>query len=111
MNSNDKKGPDFLLEKLDLELNRLDSVYDDITPPSLSALTLQIKAEAVRRRSRERKELLLFWMCSVGLVSIVLSLLTASPLVYLVIQMAIPAAALIVAATSRITRKGYGAEE
>jgi hypothetical protein len=111
MNSNDKKGPEFLLEKLDQELERLDSVYDDIAPPSLSALTLHIKAEAARRRARERKELLLFWMCSVGLVSIVLTLLTASPMMYLVIQMAIPAAALIIAATSRILRKGYGAEE
>jgi len=111
MNSNDKKDPDFLLKKLDLELERLDSVYDDITPPSISSLTLQIKAEAARRRSRERKELLLFWMCSLGLVSIVLALLTASPMVYLIIQMAVPAAALIIAATSRIFRKGYGAEE
>ncbi|WP_410512340.1 DUF5345 family protein [Paenibacillus sp. BR2-3] len=111
MNSDNKKIPDPLLERLDLGLKRLDRAYEDITPPSLSALTLQITAESVRLRNRARKELLLFWLLSLGLVGVFLALLNEAPFIYLVIQGAIPAAALIIAAASRIPRKGYGAEE
>jgi len=105
MSSDDRKTPDPLIEKLVLELERLDNVYADITLPSLGALTMQIQAEAVRRRVRLRNELLLFWLLAVGLLGICLVLLNAAPLFYLMLQAVIPAVALVVAAVSRISRK------
>ncbi|KGE20943.1 DUF5345 family protein [Paenibacillus wynnii] len=111
MNNEDKKLPDPLLEKLKLGLDRLDNVYSDLNPPSLSALTLRIKAEAINRRNRERKEMLLFWLLSLCLMGSCLILLLEAPLFYLVIQGAVPAAALVIAAVIRLTRKGQGAAE
>ena len=111
MNEEEKKLSDPLLEKLVLELNRLDNVYPDRNPPSLSALTLQIQAEALNRRNRERREMLLFWLLSLCLMSSFLILLTKAPVYYLLIQGAIPATALIIAAVFRLTRKRQGAEE
>lgn len=111
MNNEDNKQPDLLVEKLKSGLDRLDNVYSDLNPPSLSTLTLQIKAEAVNRRNRERKEILLFWLLSLCLMGSCLILLMEAPLFYLLIQGAVPAVALVVAVILRLNRKGRGAEE
>lgn len=111
MDNDDRRVSDPLLEKLSLELERLDSVYEDSTPPSLSVLTLQIMNEAVRRRQRQRKEMLLFWMLSLCLIGSCLLILSAAPLYYLMIQAAIPITAFLIPAVFRITQKGQGAEE
>ncbi|WP_379131406.1 DUF5345 family protein [Paenibacillus sp. sgz500958] len=105
MKNDGNKVQDPLIEKLTLELERLDHMYAEITPPSLSALTKQIEAEAVKRRTRMRNELLLFLLLAVVLVGTCLTLLNAAPLAYLALQGIIPVVALGVAAISRMFRK------
>mgnify|MGYP000568748622 CR=1 FL=1 len=111
MNSEDKNLPDPLLEKLVSGLDRLDDVYMDLNPPSLSTLTLQIETEALHRRNRERKEMMLFWLLSLFLMGSCLILLLKAPLYYLVIQGAVPATALVIAVSFHINRKRQGTEE
>lgn len=83
-----------LLNKLSAGLERLDAQYDDISPPSLPAMEQFLAAEALRRRRQSRKELLLFWLAALFLLSIILTVLGSAPVVYWILQGAIPLAAL-----------------
>jgi 4-amino-4-deoxy-L-arabinose transferase-like glycosyltransferase len=83
-----------LLNKLSAGLERLDAQYDDISPPSLPAMEQFLVAEALHRRRQNRKELLLFWLAGLFLLSIILAVLSSAPVVYWILQGAIPLAVL-----------------
>ncbi|ETT72113.1 hypothetical protein C173_15389 [Paenibacillus sp. FSL R7-277] len=80
------KSDEELLGKLSAELDHLDMLYADVTPPSLPELEHLIAGEAVRRRKRRRKELLLFILVALVLVTIVISILSTAPVLYWSLQ-------------------------
>ncbi|CAM4521117.1 DUF5345 family protein [Paenibacillus typhae] len=102
---NNDTGDKKLLNKLSAELDRLDAQYDDIPAPSLPAMQQFLAAEAIRRRRQSRRELLLFWLAALFLLSIVLAVLGFAPAVYWVLQAVIPLAALGGLAAVRIRRR------
>ncbi|MNI94169.1 hypothetical protein D3C73_1522230 [compost metagenome] len=61
-----------------------------------------LAAEALRKRRQNRKELLLFLLAALFLLSIVLTLLGSAPVVYWILQAAIPLFALGGLAAARI---------
>jgi 4-amino-4-deoxy-L-arabinose transferase-like glycosyltransferase len=83
-----------LLNKLSAELERLDAQYDDIPAPSLPVMQQFLAAEAIRRRRQGRRELLLFLLAAIFLLSIVLAVFGFAPAVYWVLQAVIPLALL-----------------
>lgn len=105
------KEQELYLRKLTEELNRLDAQYDDITPPSVQELEWLMTESVVQRKSRERKELLLFWVVSLVMVSTFLSILGSAPMIYWIIQAVIPVAGLTGLAIARIRRYREGARE
>jgi hypothetical protein len=105
------KESELLFHKITGELNRLDEQYDDITPPSLQELEWLIADGDLRRKSRARKELVLFWMVSLILVSTCLSILGSAPTIYWIIQGIIPIAGVSVLAVAKIRRNREGAQE
>lgn len=105
------KEQELYLHKLTEELNRLDAQYDDITPPSVQELEWLMAESAVQRKSRERKELLLFWAVSLIMVSAFLSILGSAPMIYWIIQAVIPVAGLTGLVIARIRRYREGARE
>lgn len=105
------KEQELYLRKLTEELNRLDAQYDDITPPSVQELEWLMAESAMQRKSRERKELLLFWVVSLVMVSAFLSILGSAPMIYWIIQAVIPVVGLTGLAIARIRRDREGARE
>ncbi|WP_339318860.1 YxlC family protein [Paenibacillus sp. FSL R10-2734] len=111
MEKDKDKEPELYLQKLSDELNRLDAHYDDITPPSLQELERLMADAAVHRKSRERKELLVFWGISLILICAFLSILGSAPMIYWIIQAIIPIAGLGGLGIARIRRNREGAQE
>ncbi|GGG11477.1 hypothetical protein GCM10010912_64830 [Paenibacillus albidus] len=97
------------LLRLKGELERLDEHYDDIAVPSLSEFEQMIAVESERRRRQYRKELLLFWLVSLVLLSICLAVLGSAPAVYWALQAIIPAVGLAGLAASHFKRRRAGA--
>lgn len=83
-----------LLNKLSAGFDSLDAQYDDISPPSLPVMQHFLAAEALRLRRQSRKEMLLFWLAALFLLSIILTVLGSAPVVYWILQAVIPLAAL-----------------
>ncbi|AIQ60943.1 YxlC family protein [Paenibacillus borealis] len=100
-----------LLNKLSAELESLDLQYADVTSPSLPELEQLIAAEAIRRMKRQRKELLIFCLVALVLLSIVLSILSSAPALYWGLQALIPLAALVSMGAARIRLRREEAEE
>jgi peptidoglycan/LPS O-acetylase OafA/YrhL len=96
-----------LLNKLSAELESLDLQYADVAPPSLPELEQLVAAEALRRSKQRRKELLVFCLVALILLSIVLSVLSSAPALYWGLQALIPLAALgcLVVARIRLRRE------
>lgn len=100
-----------LLHKLSAELERLDRQYDDISPPSLLELEQFIAEESLRRRHRERKELLLFCIVSLVLISVFLAVLGIAPIAFIALQVVFPIMAFVVLAARRIRLQREDIEE
>lgn len=75
-----------LLRKLTAGLERLDAQLDNISPPSLPEMEHFLAAEAIRRRRQSRKELLLFLLVALFLLSAVLTALGSAPVIYWILQ-------------------------
>lgn len=105
------KEHDVCLHKLTEELNRLDAQYDDITPPSLQELEWLMADGVAWSQRKARKELMLFWLVSLFLLSLCLTVLSSAPIVYLIAQSIIPIAGLCGLVISRIRRRREGAQE
>lgn len=105
------KVSEVYLHKLTEELNRLDEHYNDITPPSLQELERLMADSAVRTKQKARKELILFWLVSLIMLSSFLTILSSAPLVYLIAQGIIPIAGLCGLGVSRIRRSREGVQE
>lgn len=99
------------LHKLTEELNRLDAQYDDIAPPSLQELELLMADGAAWNKHKSRKELILFWLVSLILISICLTILSSAPIVYLIVQGIIPIVGLCGLVVSRVRSRREGAQE
>lgn len=105
------KETELFLHKITSEFNRLDAQYDDVTPPSLQELEWLIADGVARRQQKTRKELMLFWIISLILLSSCLAILSSAPVVYLILQGIIPIAGLSGLAVSRIRRRREGVQE
>ncbi|WNS43003.1 YxlC family protein [Paenibacillus sp. MMS20-IR301] len=98
-----------LLGRLSAELENLDKQYADAAPPSLPELEQLIAAETARRSSRQRKDLLIFCIVALIVLSIVLAILSSAPVLYLGLQVLIPLAAVcsLWIARIRLRREEY----
>ncbi len=94
-----------LLNKLSAELENLDRQYDDVTPPSLPELEQLIASEALRRSRQRRKELLLFILLALVLITAVISILSSAPVLYLSLQAIFLLAALGIPGAAWIRRR------
>ncbi|MRN56955.1 YxlC family protein [Paenibacillus monticola] len=106
-----EQDQELFLQKLTGELHRLDAQYDDLNPPSIQELERLIASEAVRRNRQARKELLLFWLISLILLSSCLAVLSSAPAIYWVVQALIPVVGLSGLAVAHIRRRREGAED
>ncbi|ULO08283.1 YxlC family protein [Paenibacillus sp. 19GGS1-52] len=106
-----EQDQELFLQKLTGELHRLDAQFDDINAPSLQELERFLVAETVRSNRQARKELLLFWLISLILLSSCLAVLSSAPAIYWVVQALIPVVGLSGLAGAYIRRRREGAED
>ncbi|WP_150273545.1 DUF5345 family protein [Paenibacillus tepidiphilus] len=106
-----KPGDDNLLHKLQMELERMDELYDEISHPPVADMERFVADELLRRQRRQRRELLLFIMAALVLLSIFLAVLGYAPVVFLLLQVAFPSAVLLGLGARRLARRKEGAEE
>ncbi|CQR58252.1 putative membrane protein [Paenibacillus riograndensis SBR5] len=102
---------DELLQMLSGDLERLDAQYDDISPPSLPGLKRLIAEEALRRQHQRRRELQMFLLVALFMVSIVMVSLGLAPVIYWILQAAVPIAGLGCLAVVRLRLRREDAEE
>lgn len=100
-----------LLSQLTAKLDILDAQFDDHGLPSLPELEQLIASEATRRHRQNRKELLVFVLIALILLSIFLTAMGTVPVLYWVLQAAFPLAALGILAILRVMPGREDAEE